>query len=221
MSATRNSTTCRAAFASPGADLPASWLVLADAHLFRRGTRSAIAIRAGDAGGAVGRLAVLPARLGVDGEPQPEHVHPDRAGHRRGVWVQRGGGVGPGLFPASFRGTAAARRVLRAGGGDHDPGAAGPGAGIAGARHAPRARFAPCWAWRRRRRGWSMPTAARPTCRWTACMPATACASVPARKCRWTASVVEGQSAVDESMVTGRADAGREGDGRPASPEAR
>ena len=36
-----------------------------------------------------------------------------------------------------------------------------------------------------------------------ACTSATACASAPARRCRSTARVVEGRSAVDESMVTG------------------
>ena len=33
--------------------------------------------------GALGRLAVLPARLGVVRQPQPQHVHADRARHRR------------------------------------------------------------------------------------------------------------------------------------------
>ena len=37
---------------------------------------------AGDAGRALGRLAVLRARLGLDREPQPEHVHADRARRR-------------------------------------------------------------------------------------------------------------------------------------------
>jgi Cu+-exporting ATPase len=40
-------------------------------------------VRAGHAGGAVGRLAVLPARLGVAPDAQPQHVHADRHGHRR------------------------------------------------------------------------------------------------------------------------------------------
>ena len=39
-------------------------------------------LAAGDAGGAVGRLAVLRARLAVDRQPQPQHVHADRARRR-------------------------------------------------------------------------------------------------------------------------------------------
>ena len=41
------------------------------------------------AGGAVGRLAVLRARRAVDRDPQPQHVHADRARHRRGLGLQR------------------------------------------------------------------------------------------------------------------------------------
>ena len=45
--------------------------------------------RARDAGGAVGRLAVLRARLAVARDPQPQHVHADRARHRRRLALQR------------------------------------------------------------------------------------------------------------------------------------
>ena len=48
-----------------------------------------IAARAGDAGRALGRLAVLRARLGVARQPPPEHVHADRARRRRRVRLQR------------------------------------------------------------------------------------------------------------------------------------
>ena len=49
------------------------------------------AARAGDAGRAVGRLAVLRARLASLGaDAQPQHVHADRARHRRGLRLQRG-----------------------------------------------------------------------------------------------------------------------------------
>ncbi len=48
-------------------------------------------------------------------------------------------------------------------------------------------------------RGW---TATR-RCRSIRCWSATGCASAPARRCPSTASVTEGNSAVDESMVTG------------------
>ena len=43
---------------------------------------------AGNAGRALGRLAVLRARGGVGEEPQPEHVLAHRAGHGRGVALQ-------------------------------------------------------------------------------------------------------------------------------------
>ena len=42
-----------------------------------------------DAGGAVGRLAVLRARLAVARHAQPQHVHADRDGHRRRLGLQR------------------------------------------------------------------------------------------------------------------------------------
>ena len=42
-------------------------------------------IRPGDSGRALGRLAVLRARLGVDRQSQLEHVHADRHRRRRGV----------------------------------------------------------------------------------------------------------------------------------------
>ena len=47
-------------------------------------------VRSGHAGRAVGRMAVLPARLGIGEAPQPEHVHADRDGRRRGLHLQRG-----------------------------------------------------------------------------------------------------------------------------------
>ena len=46
-------------------------------------------VGAGDAGGAVGRLAVLRTRLAVDRQPQSEHVHADRDRHRHGLSIQR------------------------------------------------------------------------------------------------------------------------------------
>ena len=67
--------------------LSAPLLVLAMADACRPCSRAAFArLGAADprhAGGAVGRRAVLPARLGVGRQPPPQHVHPDRARHRR------------------------------------------------------------------------------------------------------------------------------------------
>ena len=42
-----------------------------------------------DARRALGGLAVLPARMDVDKDAKPEHVHPDRPRDRRGVRLQR------------------------------------------------------------------------------------------------------------------------------------
>ena len=63
-------------------------------HLFGWHPLRAVAVelgaaRARDAGRAVGRLAVLRARLASLVTPQPQHVHADRARHRRGVGLQR------------------------------------------------------------------------------------------------------------------------------------
>ena len=83
---------------------------------------------AGDAGGAVGRLAVLRARLAVAHDAQPQHVHPDRARHRHGMGLQRRSHRGtrpvPRLVPAGWRDPG----LFRAGRRHHLPGAGRPGA---------------------------------------------------------------------------------------------
>ena len=71
-------------------------------------------LAAGDTGRAVGRLAVLRPRLGVGGQPPPEHVHAHRARRRRRVRLQRRRHAGArDCFPTSFRSTATGRRLLR------------------------------------------------------------------------------------------------------------
>ena len=62
------------------------------------------------AGGAVGRAAVLPARLGLGGEPQPQHVQPDRAGHRSRLSLQPGRDAGAGPVPCRIPRRACRRR---------------------------------------------------------------------------------------------------------------
>ena len=60
--------------------------------------------RAGHAGRAVVRPAVLPPHARVVREPQPEHVHADRPRRRHGVRLQRRRDRSrPQLFPDSFR----------------------------------------------------------------------------------------------------------------------
>ena len=55
--------------------------------------------RARDAGRPLGRMAVLRARLGVDRQPPPEHVHADRARRRRGVRATASSRPRPDSFP--------------------------------------------------------------------------------------------------------------------------
>ena len=47
----------------------------------------------------LGRLAILPASLGVGREPQPQHVQSDRFGHRRRVSLQPGRDLCAGFVP--------------------------------------------------------------------------------------------------------------------------
>ncbi len=90
---------------------------------------------AGDAGGALGRLAVFRTRMEVDHQPQPEHVYADRDRHRHSVCVQRGRDARAGDFSGIVsRPRRRSRGLLRSGGGDHGAGPARPGVGAAGAR---------------------------------------------------------------------------------------
>ena len=84
------------------------------------------------AGRTLGWLAVLRARRAVDRPPHPQHVHPDRDRHRRGLAVQHD--RHPGARPVP--GSAARRAWIGAGlfrglGGRGGAGAARSGAGIA------------------------------------------------------------------------------------------
>ena len=87
-------------------------------------------------GGAVGRRAVLRARLALaESQPQSQHVHADRDGHRRGLALQHGGHAGATSVSARLsRHARRGRGVFRGRRGHHGAGAARPGAGIAGAR---------------------------------------------------------------------------------------
>ena len=59
------------------------------ARLDRRARRRLDRAGAGDAGRAVGGAAVLPSRLGIDRQPQPQHVDADLDRRRRGLSLQR------------------------------------------------------------------------------------------------------------------------------------
>ena len=151
-------------------------------------TSNWIQLAARDAGRAVGRLAVLRARLAVAGEPQPEHVHADRHGHRRGVALQRGRDARarhlPGRVPRprTARWPSTSRRPRSS------PSwccsARCWSCARARARAAPSAR---CSTSRRRPRGRIAPDGAEEEVRSMTCRSATGCACARARRCRSTA----------------------------------
>ncbi len=161
--------------------------------------------RARDAGRAVGRLAVLRARLAVAGHAQSQHVHADRHGHRRGLDLQRRRDAAPGLFPPAFRGHDGAVAVY------FEAAAVITVLVLLGqvlelrARESRRRRRdpRPARSRARRRRGASRPTAATRRCRSMTSRSATGCGCGRARRCRSTANSSKAAVALDESMVTG------------------
>ena len=183
--------------------------------------RSLDRARARDAGRAVGRLAVLRARLAVGREPQPQHVHADRARRRRRVSSTASSRRSrPGLFPASFRGRRPARSAStsRRRPSIVDARAARPGARAARAQ--PDRRRDPRAARPRARR----PRAASATTATEEDVPldatstsATACACGRARRCRSTASSLEGHEHGRRIDDHRRADPGREASRATAS----
>ena len=134
-----------------------------------------------------------------------EYVHVDRAGDRHGVCLQcRWPRFFPGFFPDSFRdhhGIGAG--LFRAGGGDRDPRSAGPGARAAGSP--PDGQCDPGLA----RPGPQDRPAARATtgtkkkCRSSRSSRAISLRVRPGEKIPVDGIVVEGHSAVDESMISG------------------
>ncbi len=100
---------------------------------------------AGDAGGAVGGLALLRARLAIAGQPQPQHVHADRDGNRRRLGLQHGRDAGAGycsrrLPKRAWRG----RGLFRGGRRHHRAGAARTGARTPRPRGRPATRSRRC-----------------------------------------------------------------------------
>ena len=91
--------------------------------------------RACDTRCAVGRLAVLRARMAVPRHAQSQHVHADRDGHRCRLSLQRHRNGGPRHFSGRLPHALGSRsRLLRGGRRHHHTGAARTGARIARAR---------------------------------------------------------------------------------------
>ncbi len=150
---------------------------------------SAVAgVRAGDPGGAVGRLAVFRARLGLGRQPQPQHVHPDRHRDGHGLRLQRRGDAVPRPVSRSLRRTRRdAGRVLRGGGRHHRPWSCWGRSWSCGRAAAPAARSAPCSGSCPRRPASCDPDGGEADVPLDQVRPATCCACVPARRSRSTA----------------------------------
>ena len=177
------------------------------ARAARRARARWIAARARDAGRALGRLAVLRARLARRSCTRSLNMFTLIAlgvGAAYGYSVRRDARA-RALSRSRSASTAARSPVyFEAAAVIVDARAARPGARAARAQPHRRARSARCSASRRRPRGASRPTAARRTCRSTSvAASAIGCACGRARRSRSTASCSKGASAVDESMITG------------------
>ena len=143
---------------------------------------------AGNAGGAVGRMAVLRARRPVARHAQPQHVHADRHGHRRRLWLQHCRGARcPGFFPRRFTMRTAALRFISKPPPSSRFWCCSARCWSCAPALRPRARSARSSRSRPKPRGASRTTAAMRTCRSTPSRSATGCGFVPAKKFRSTA----------------------------------
>ena len=160
--------------------------------------------RPGDAGRAVGRLAVLRARLELGADAGTSTCS------RSSRWAPAWPGCSassppsrPGIFPDAFRIGRRGRRLLRGRRRHHRPRPARPGPRAARPRADLAAPSAPCSTSPRRPRAARARTAPRRTSASTRSRSATACGSAPARRSRSTGGRRGPDAAVDESMVTG------------------
>ena len=152
-----------------------------DPHVDRTGAR--------DAGRAVGGRAVVRARMAIDRQPQPQHVHADRDGYRRRVRLQPVRRAVPEFIsrfvPRRRRQRAGLFRGRRR---DHRAGAARPSAGVARAQPDQQRDQSAARTWRRKPRACSQPDGREEDVRSTASSREIACACGPARRFRSMAS---------------------------------
>ena len=145
--------------------------------------------RAGDAGRAVGGLAVLRAGMGVAHEPQSQHVHADRHGHGRRLGLQRGRNGCARPVPAGFPGNGRRGRRSISRRRRRSPSSCCSARCSNCARaNRPAARSGPCSTLRRRPRAASAPTAPTRKSASKRSRSAIGCASGPAKRSRSTAS---------------------------------
>ncbi len=106
----------------------------AGARLDRASDGKLSRVRAGDADHPLGGPAVLPARLGLGGEPIAQHVDADQPRRGGGLSLFAGRDLPAGRVSGALPDGPRRRHLLRGGRGDRGAGLRGPGAGTAGAR---------------------------------------------------------------------------------------
>ena len=172
------------------------------------------------------RLAVLRARLAVAPDAQPQHVHPDRHGHRRRLALQR---RGDRSLPGSSRRpsaapTAPSRSISRRPPSSPCWCCSGQVLELRAREQTSAAPSARCSTSRPRRRAASTTTAPTRRCALDAIAVGDRLRVRPGEKVPVDGDVIEGRSSLDESMVTGESmpvtkERRRQGDRRHAQPD--